>query len=95
MQQLSVCVIPTSQPQYCYGVKKYTNEAKSATTSSELKPASEKRAKMVSVDWVGEGTMESGAAAVATGRPAKNSSRGAPGQFPIPTAAASWMLQAS
>lgn len=69
-----------------------TDEARRATTSSGLNPASAKRAKMVSVESNGAGIVLSGAGAVALGRPRRNCKRGAPGQLPMPTAPASWML---
>jgi hypothetical protein len=73
--------------------KGYTNEARRATTSSEVNPASAKRAIMTSVESDGPGIVPSGAGAVALGRPRRNGSRGAPGQLLRPTAPASWILR--
>jgi len=73
--------------------KEHTNEARRATTSSGLNPASAKRAKITSVESNGAGTVLAGAGAVALGRPRRNSNWGAPGQLLMPTAPASWMLQ--
>ena len=68
-------------------------EARSATTSAELKPASAKRSRMAVMVSKGSGTSRSGAGAVASGRPSMNSRRGAPAQFEKPTAPANWILK--
>lgn len=68
-------------------------EARRATTSAAVKPpASEKRARMLSTVSNGSGTVLSGAGWVASGRPMKTSSWGAPGQLLTPMAPANWML---
>ena len=68
-------------------------EARSATTSAGLKPASAKRSRMEVMVSNGSGTSRSGAGAVASGRPSMNSRRGAPAQFEKPTAPANWILK--
>jgi len=68
-------------------------EARRATTSEGLKPASANLARMAVTLSVGSGTVRSGAGPVGAGLPSKNGSRGAPGQFVIPTAAARWTLE--
>ena len=68
-------------------------EARRATASLGLKPASAKRAKIAVTESVGSGMVRSGAAALGAGRPNLNSRRGAPGQLAVPTAAARWTLR--
>ena len=66
-------------------------DAKSETTSSVVKPASVNLAKISSSVSFGSGTRPSGEACWALGRPAKNSSCGAPGHWVRPTAVANWI----
>ena len=73
--------------------KRYTNEARRATTSKGLNPASLKRFKTTSAESDGLAIKLGLAAIVALGLPRRNCNRGAPGQLPVPTAAASWILQ--
>ena len=73
--------------------KGHTNEARRATTSKGLNPASLKRFKTASAESDGLAIRVGSAAIVALGRPRRNCKRGAPGQLPMPTAAASWILQ--
>lgn len=63
-------------------------EARRATTSGVEKPASAKRARIAVTLSVGSGTVRSGAGASGGGRPNENLRRGAPGQLPVPIAAA-------
>ena len=66
--------------------------ASKATTSCGAKPASLNRARMALTESVGSGIVPSAAGLIGGGRPSIYSSRGAPAQLEIPTAAARWML---
>jgi hypothetical protein len=63
-------------------------DARRATASEGERPASANLAKIAVTLSVGSGTVRSGAGATGGGRPSKKLSLGAPGQLPVPTAAA-------
>jgi hypothetical protein len=68
-------------------------DASSAMTSSGVKsPPSAMRARISSTLFCGSGMSPSMAGAVALGRPAMNSRRGAPGQLLTATAPANWIM---
>lgn len=67
-------------------------EAKRATTSFAVKPASAMRARILSTESDGSGTVRSGAGREKLDRPAMNCRRGPPPQLDTPTAPANWML---
>lgn len=68
-------------------------DARRATVSSGLKPASAMRARILSTESVGRGIKPSGETWESFDRPARNWRRGPPTQLLTATAPANWMLR--